>query len=359
MTGRTSHHVRMLVVVILVVTLGMAAWLLRPWERDTSTETAPAEPVTADVERTTLVNQVRLNAQLTYGDPVELRASEAVLTVLPTAGGVVAVGQQVYEAAGRPIVLFRGARPFWRELSDGASGVDVRQLQENLTALGFYQGPVDGRFRTPTRLAVRNWQKSLGLERTGVFSPADVVVAASPPIRIARVTGRLGESGVSAATYTETTVRATAGLTEAQSRNLAPGMPVTVVMPDGSQVAATLSAVDPGGQPEADGEGTTKPSATIDFPDPDAVAAARLVAVRAVIADDDAVPTLVVPATALLATVDGGYAVEVVTRSEIIRIPVTIGMVVDDRVQVIASGTEVEGGAGPVLVEGDQVVLAR
>ena len=359
MIGPAPRRQRVLVVALLVVVLAVAGWLLRPWERGASAETARPEPVTASVERTTLTSRLRLSAQLTYGDPVELAASEGMLTVLPAAGAVIGLGRQIYESDGRPVVLFRGARPFWRELSEGSSGADVRQLQENLAALGFFKGAVDGRFRTPTAQAVRAWQKSLGLERTGVFSASGVVVATSAEIRIARVTARLGEQGVSPATYTETTVRAMARLTEAQARDLAPGTPVTVVMPDGSEAAATLSATDPGGEPAADGEGTTKPSATIDFPSQDAVAAVRLGGVRVVVDGGESEPTLVVPATALLALAEGGYAVEVLAGGHIVRTPVEIGRVADGRVQVLASGHDLEGGAGPVLAEGDQVVLAR
>lgn len=52
------------------------------------------------------------------------------------------VGERVYEADGAPVVLFRGSRPFWRELSVGSSDAeDIRQLQSNLTALGFLSTP--------------------------------------------------------------------------------------------------------------------------------------------------------------------------------------------------------------------------
>lgn len=197
------------------------------------------------------------------------------------------------------------------------------------------------------------------MPRTGVFSPADVVVSAAPEIRIDRVTARLGETGVSPATYTETTVRATARLTEAQARELLPGTPVTALLPDGSEVEATLSEIDPGGRPEPEGDGATRPSAVIGFPDQAAVVEAGPVSIRVVVTGDEGEPALVVPATALLATADGGYAVEIHTGGEIVRTPVRIGMVADARVQVLASGSEIPGGTGPVLTEGDQVVLAR
>ncbi|MFT4029410.1 MAG: peptidoglycan-binding protein [Protaetiibacter sp.] len=347
----------------LVLALGVGAWWFRPWEllADPVEAAAASEPVTAAVELTTLTSRVRLNAQLSYGDAAPLPAAGGTITVLPAAGSVVETGHQVYEADGHPVVLFRGSRPFWRELSvDSEDGEDIRQLQQNLAGLGLYSGTADGDFGWETRQAVRDWQKSLGVAQTGVFSPSTVVVADAPGIRIAQLTARLGDTGASPATYTETSLRATAKLTEAQARELTAGTPVTVTLPDGSEIDTELAAVDPGGQPTGDGDATTSPSATVEFPDQTQVAAAGAVSVRITIRDDtEQTPTLVVPATALVATADGGYAVEVYADGRITRTPVEIGLVADARVQLLASGTELDGGDGPVIAAGDLVVLAR
>ncbi|MFT4235526.1 MAG: peptidoglycan-binding protein [Microbacterium sp.] len=346
---------------VALVAAGGAAWYYRPWESWTASATQAHEPVTAAVELATLTSQVRLSGQLSYGDAAPLPAAGGTITVLPAAGQVIEGGQQVYEADGAPVVLFRGERPFWRELSvDSDDGEDVRQLQQNLTDLGLYSGDIDGGFGWRTRQAVRDWQKSLGLPQTGVFSPSSVVVAASSGIRISQVTARLGDTSASPATYTETRLRAIAKLTEAQARELTAGTPVTVTLPDGIEIDTELSAVDPGGQPTGDGDATTSPSATVEFPDQEQVAAAGAVAVRiTILGDAEQTPTLVVPATALLATADGGYAVEVYAGGKITRTPVDAGLVADARVQVLASGTGLDGRTGPVLAVGDLVVLAR
>jgi len=319
------------------------------------------EPVTAQVEQTTLTSQVRLNATLTYGDPVELPAGSGIITALPTAGSVIERGQQVYEAEGRPVVLFQGARPFWRPLSaDSEPGTDVKQLEENLAALGFFSEEPDERFDWVTRQAVRDWQKSLGVSQTGAFSPADVVVTDAPGIRISQVTAALGDEGASPATYTETTLRAVAKLSAAQARELTADTPVRVVLPDGTEIEAALSEVDPGGQPIPGSDQSTSPTATIEFADQSEVAGSGPAAVRVIVGDaTDQTETLVVPVTALLAVPDGGYAVEVLLRGEIVRTPVEVGLIADARAQVLASGSDIEGRSGPVLATGDQVVLSR
>ncbi len=350
-----------LVAVLVALALAGGAWWLRPGEAPAATSAEATEPVTAPVERATLTERLRLNAQLTYGDAVPLPPAGGVVTALPAAGSVIATGERVYEVDGRPVVLLPGERPFWRELAEGAeAGEDVRQLQQALAVLGLFDAEADGRFGPRTARALKEWQKRLGLPQTGVFSPADAVVADAPGIRIARVTARLGESGTSPTSYTETTLRASARLTEAQARELAVGTPVTVVLPDGTEVGAALTAIDPGGQPTGDGEAKTNPSATVEFPDQAAVAAVGAVPVRIVVAQSEEQPaTLVVPVTALLATADGGYAVETYAEGGMVRTPVVIGLIADARVQVLASGTEIEGGTGPALAEGDRVVLAR
>ena len=350
------------VVVALALAIGLS-WWLRPGDalKNESVQSAPSAPVTAAVERATLTSQVRLNAQLTYGEVIPLAPAGGTITGLPVPATTVYTGQRVYEVNGRPVVLFRGPRPFWRELSaDVDDGEDVRQLQQNLADLGFYRGVVDGSFDGLTRQAVREWQRSLGADPTGVFSPSDVVVTHAAGIRISQITARLGEAGTSPATYTDTTLRAVARLTAAQARELRPETAVTVTLPDGVTIDTTLASVDPGGQPAAQKDETTPPTATIEFADQEQVAAAGPVAVRVVIsAPEEQTVTLVVPVTALLATADGAYAVELWDGERVTRTPVEVGLVADARVQVLRSGKEIDGGTGPVLKTGDLVVLAR
>ena len=53
-----------------------------------------------------------------------------------------------------------------------ALGVSVAQLQEELTALGFYDGPIDGRYSAATIAAIRAFQADLGVPQTGLLDPA-------------------------------------------------------------------------------------------------------------------------------------------------------------------------------------------
>jgi hypothetical protein len=207
--------------------------------------------------------------------------------------------------------------------------------------------------------------RALSTQLPGVFDPASVIVAATDAIRIDQVTAQLGDFGLSPALITETALRATATLTEAQSRELTAGTPVTVTLPDGSTTAAALTNVCSGGQMTE--SGVAAPSAVVQFPVGSLPDGTRPGAAGLTVHDSaEREPTLVVPVASLLANANGGHAVEVwdpVTTTTR-RVPVEIGLVADARAQILSSdlaasdfvaGGLVAGG----LVVGDLVVLAR
>ncbi len=352
-------------IVVALAAGGVAVWMREPWKPGpvTSAQEASAAAVTVPVERGRLTDQVRLNATLDYGDPVELPAAQGMITALPASGQVVKVGSSVYESDGHPVILLRGARPLWRDLTQGVDdGQDVLQLERNLARLGLFGREPDTRFTWWTTDAIKRWQRSLDLPVTGTVATGDVVVVDAPSVRVSHVTGELGQTGVSPLTYTATTLRAVATLTAAQARELQPGDPVTVVLPDGTELENTIEAVDPGGQPTGEEDQTTPPTAKIDFADQEQVSATGPASIRVIVQSRDrSAETLIVPATALIATASNSYAVEVLTGDGIARVPVQIGRVVDAQVQILASGPDVEGAPGGArgIAEGDEVVISR
>ena len=58
-----------------------------------------------------------------------------------------------------------------RPLRFGSSGDDVKQLQTQLTELGYYKGKISGNFLEATQKAVEQLQKKNGLEVSGVADP--------------------------------------------------------------------------------------------------------------------------------------------------------------------------------------------
>jgi peptidoglycan hydrolase-like protein with peptidoglycan-binding domain len=49
----------------------------------------------------------------------------------------------------------------------GMSEANRRQIQEALSGLGYYKGPVDGIFRRGTRTAIRHFQRDIKAAATG------------------------------------------------------------------------------------------------------------------------------------------------------------------------------------------------
>ena len=80
--------------------------------------------------------------------------------------------------------------PFKKKLAKGSSNTYVKQLQQRLTDLGYYAGPISGNYASKTLAAVKEFQKQNGLEVTGTvaeetwnaaFNVDDVVLPAHTP----------------------------------------------------------------------------------------------------------------------------------------------------------------------------------
>ncbi|MGI6236743.1 MAG: peptidoglycan-binding protein [Candidatus Excrementavichristensenella sp.] len=70
-------------------------------------------------------------------------------------------------------------------LSKGSKGVKVKELQQRLRALGWFQGNVDGKYGTVTRKAIQQFQQAAGITVTGIAdSPTqELIYSDSAPIK--------------------------------------------------------------------------------------------------------------------------------------------------------------------------------
>ena len=264
----------------------------------------------------------------------------------------------------RAQVVMYGSTPAFRTMSRGDEGPDVYQLEENLAALGFGDTSgfsVDGAFDEATGDAVRAWQRSLGTYIDGEVGTADVLFV-SGPVQIGSwqpgiEVGQDIGAGVPLAALTvieapsdgvmATTQRVIAQLPLAERDLLEEGGTVNVELPDNSDIAGTVAAINPAPLTDAQGEGFVEVTITL-------AEAAPVVWIGASV-DVEIVETLVrdalvVPATALLALVEGGYAVEVMQPDgTTVLVGVETGLFADGDVEVRAAG----------LQEGDPVVVPR
>jgi peptidoglycan hydrolase-like protein with peptidoglycan-binding domain len=124
-------------------------------------------------------------------------ARGTVTTVDVTPGQEVAVGDRLYSVNLRPVIAAAGAVPSFRNLSRGAKGRDVRQLQQFLRHAGFYAGSLSSTFSRGTYDAVRKWQRALDEPADGTVRSGDLLFLPTLPVRVApgeslRVGGILG-----------------------------------------------------------------------------------------------------------------------------------------------------------------------
>ena len=78
-------------------------------------------------------------------------------------GSAVSPGRPILEVAGRPVFVFKGSYPAYRDLTPGESGPDVAQLQVGLETLGYSIGSdASGVFGAGTSAAVAAYYHDIG-----------------------------------------------------------------------------------------------------------------------------------------------------------------------------------------------------
>ncbi|MEM7274788.1 MAG: peptidoglycan-binding protein [Actinomycetota bacterium] len=275
-------------------------------------------------------------------------------------GGPVRSGQVLFSVDDLPVTAIVTDETFDRELSVGiADGEDVRVLEEMLVALGYdARGDLvpDDEFDEVTAEAVEDWEDDLADDSDEVVVDGvvdlDQLVIVEPETTIGSVTERDGDLVAGGSELfqwrTEAGTRVvTTAIDVADQQKLAAGDTVDVVFPDGTTVVGTVA--------------TVATSSTTDPTDPNAEPTLAVeIALDALPASADGLNELdvdvrlidelvagatVVPASALVATADGGYAVEVVDGTTTSFVGVEPGMFVDGFVEVVG----IEAGV-PVVV---------
>ena len=320
-------------------------WSARAAPVDAGSGSPPAE--TAKVEERTLRVVDEVDGTLGHGEERAMAAAApGTLTRLPEPGDTIERGDTLWEVNATPTILLYGEVPLWRALSDGASGEDVEQLEANLVELGYGDGlVVDETWDAATTAAVEAWQEATGQEVDGVvdlgevvFEPDAVIVAGLDATRGAS----LGPGApVLRVTGTERVV--TAGLSASQLEGIEVGQRVDAELGDGSVVSATVDHVDTVPTTAQDGSQTYGIRLTLD----DGAGDVGDGPVELLLVRQEREKVLTVPVNALLALLEGGYAVERVTDSGSTElVPVEVGLFADGWV-------EVEGD----LSAGDEVVV--
>ncbi|HET8660846.1 MAG TPA: peptidoglycan-binding domain-containing protein [Micromonosporaceae bacterium] len=320
---------------------------------------------TTPIVRETLTDVTAVPARLGYGEPVPLApGASGMVTWLPPVGATVSLGEPLLRVDEQPVVLLYGSIPLYRQLARGVEGNDVAQLERNLRALGHVGFTPDRVFSAATEDALRRWQRSLGLAETGVVGLGQVAYAPGP-VRVARHLVRVGASAtgeVLAYTGIELAVAAAVPLDQAAwARRDAR---VTVVLPQGAQLAGTVVGATPAGSaPAGDAPGGSAPAggaqgggAQGGSAEPDS-SGGPTVTVMVRVDDQRALQglaetrvelryvveerrdVLTVPVAALLALAEGGYGLELSESGGGSRVvAVQVGLFAGGRVEVRGAG---------------------
>ncbi|SED93194.1 peptidoglycan-binding protein [Streptomyces sp. TLI_105] len=312
-------------------------------------------PATTPVTRGDLTDSSQQDGTLGHLGERKINAggTGGTLTWLAPSGSVIERDERLYEVDGEAVRLMYGGEPMYRTLKTGDKGTDVRQLEENLAALGYTGFAVDEEYTAKTAAAVKRWQKSHDLKQTGTVGP-DRIAFAGSAVRVKEAgsgsgTGSSGGDRIAAGdrvtpgspvltvTGSERVVTFQVPASEAGSAKT--GTRVRVTLPDGTRLPGKVRAVGrtatPGDDPQ---DRTPKIDITVSFDRPDEVKGIDQSPVTVELAGETRQDVLSVPVNALLALPDGGFGVQVVENGAARDIRVELGMFAQGRVEISGAG---------------------
>jgi peptidoglycan hydrolase-like protein with peptidoglycan-binding domain len=235
--------------------------------------------------------------------------SAGVVTELPAVGSTITQGQVLYRLDNEPVVLLYGSTPVYRSFTPGmSSGPDVLQLEQDLNQLGFgeaYGLTVNGDFNFADEQAVRAFNRAEGLPSGDTISQGSVLFEPAP-VFVSAVNAGLGQSvaaGGTVVTLDLGTPIVSVQLPSGQAAGIQPGTQALVRLSAPSTVFAgkvTSVAASSGGNVQITVALSNPP---VDLP---------LTAQSAFVVFDVQVVhnAYIVPIAALVATIQGGYALE-------------------------------------------------
>ena len=318
--------------------------------RDDSTAAASDEAetrtATARITRRNLVRRESFDGTLGYADVRTLAASSpGTVTRLRREGAVVRRAGVLYEVNGQPVYLLYGAKPAWRRLARGVDdGRDVRQLEENLVAMGYDPDgdiAVDDEFDRATEAAVKRWEKDREVTADGAVELGEVVFLPGPR-RVGAHRTTLGGNLQPGAEVMETTALrrvVTLNLDATRQALVRRGDRVEVELPDGRTVTGKIVRVGnvARSEPSEDGQ-EGEPYVEVIVTVSGAGSRFDQAPVDVNIAQEAKRGVLAVPVSALLALAGCGYAVEVDRGGARELVAVETGLYADGYVEISGKG---------------------
>jgi multidrug efflux system membrane fusion protein len=263
-------------------------------------------------------------------------APSAILTDILDVGATAGRGTVLYTANQEPVVAMIGELPAWRTLEQGVEdGADVRQLEENLAALGYGDDfDVDESFTADTAAAVEAWETHLGRATPdGVVTLGEVAFLTEPGDVLGHdaSVGDTLEAGSPVMTIGSEQRRVVADVDTTEAAGWTPGSTVELEWADGTTSHGTVIGA---GREVTDGE----VELTVAIGGGDAGAGQRRSGAEATVSLVDARRdgVLAVPVAAIVD--DGGSPAVRVARPDGPDwvVPVQTGLVADGWIEIIA-----------------------
>jgi peptidoglycan hydrolase-like protein with peptidoglycan-binding domain len=363
-------------IAVALVLSGGVAYALHAHDRHDphAVQPAAAAVATATVVRTDLSDYWTESGTVGYRKQRTLRGVEAgVLTWLPRSGSTIARGGALYRVGDRPVTLFYGSSPMFRDIDAvGTVGRDVKVLADNLRALGYrighqpapgtrvtLGGPAPASSGTPSyptvvtskdavftaslKDAVKRWQQAQGIRpATGTVALGDILVLPGA-VRVGVASAQLGDDATGNLMAISDQAKAVSvDIDASRADDIRAGQKVRITLPDSSATGGTVSSVSSdvqagqpdGGDPSSDGP-KVRVVVTVDKASAIRDISSADVDVRFTGTTEHGV--LAVPVGALLALSGGGYGVQVSGGA---LTAVKVGLFADGMVQVTGAGIE-------------------
>jgi len=205
---------------------------------------------------------------------------------------------------------------------DSLNGLDVQQLEDALLSLGHdAQGALiaDGIYTPETTQAAIDFQNAVGLKPDGILNLGEILFLPNA----VQITGVMVPVGASVELGTplfnislyDKVIQM--GLPSSQQGLLLPGDAVSVEMPDNSEVPATVLSASQIGVQLANGNIVFEILIALD--DPSIAAGLDEAPVDVIVISDSVEDVMAVPVSALVALLEGGYAVELLQEDGSVR----------------------------------------
>ncbi len=284
--SRRSQVMLSVAVMVLLVMGASVGWFLAdtfqsPAQREASARPPVAGAITAEVKRGDLSRSFSIDVTVgrAMSQLVALsgESSPSVITARAVAPGQgYVVGDVLTEINGSPVFVMTGAFPFYRDLTVGDTGPDVRQLQSSLVAQGA-RVSIDGTFGAETESALGALYVRHGYsapvvaadEVTGDEAPSIEATAqapTAPPLALMRRESflvvhsspvQIVEGLAVGQILSETSLTFDSGVAVARAPapsesivGVLPGQRATITLTDGRTVASTVLSV---AEPTAEG----------------------------------------------------------------------------------------------------------